>query len=174
NELKIERDIVQEYSEKIYYLRKLKAKQKEQFSEFEKEEKKKRSDLIIQEKEAEAEIESLKQKRITIQRALSSASIELENLTNEQVQAERNFNVVISQKPSFLWFQKIFNKSKVEQYFKDLNSANEHLNYLTQQKSKVLNNSTHFDNELKIIADKIEFIQKQKQDRMTVFNQWMT
>lgn len=174
NELKIERDKVQEYSEKIYYLRKLKSKQKEQISEFEKEEKKKRTDLIIQEKEAKAEIESLKQKSINIQSALSNASIELENLTNEQAQAERNFNVVTSQKPSFLWFQKIFNKSKVEQYFMDLNSANEHLNHLTQQKSKVLNDCTHFDNELKIIAGKIEHIQKQYQDRMSVFNQWLT
>lgn len=174
NELKIERDKVQEYSEKIYYLRKLKAKQKEQFSEFEKEKKKKRSDLIIQDKEAKAEIESLKQKSINIQRALSNASIELKNLSNEQVQAERNFNVVTSQKPSFLWFQKIFNKSKVEQYFINLNSANEHLNHLTQQKSKVLNDCIHFDNELKIIAGKIEYIQKQNQDRMSVFNQWMT
>ncbi|MFL0504212.1 AAA domain-containing protein [Ureibacillus sp. 179-F W5.1 NHS] len=174
NELKIQRDKVQEYSEKIYYLRKLKAKQKEQISEFEKEEKKKRTDLIIQEKEAKAEIESLKQKSINIQSSLSNASIELENLTNEQAQAERNFNVVTSQKPSFLWFQKIFNKSKVEQYFMDLNSANKHLNHLTQQKSKVLNDCTHFDNELKIIADKIEHIQKQYQDRMSVFNQWLT
>ena len=174
NELKIERDKVQEYSEKIYYLRKLKAKQKEQFNAFEKEEKKKRTDLIIQEKEAKAEIERLRQKSINIQKVLSNASIELKNLTNVQVQAERNFNVVTSQKPSFLWFQKIFNKSKVEQYFKDLNSANDHLNHLSQQKSKVLNDCIQFENELKIIADKSEYIQKQNQDRKSAFKRWMT
>ncbi|WP_346846756.1 AAA domain-containing protein [uncultured Clostridium sp.] len=174
NELKIERDKVQEYSEKIYYLRKLKAKQKDQFNAFEKEEKKKRTDLIIQEKEAKAELERLRQVSINIQKALSNDSIELKNLTNVQVQAERNFNVVSSQKPSFLWFHKIFNKLKVEQYFKDLNSANDHLNHLSQEKIKLLNDCIHFENELKEIADKSVYIQKQNQGRKSAFELWLT
>jgi superfamily I DNA and/or RNA helicase len=174
NGLKIERDKVEEYSQKIYYLRKLKVKHKEQVAEFEKEKREKRTDLIRQEKEAKAEIERLRQESINLQKDLSNASIELKNSTNEQVQAKRNFNVVTSQKPSFLWFQKIFNKSKVEQYFKNLNSANDHLNYLSEQKSKLLNDCRQFENELKGIADKSEFIQKQMQDRKSAFERWMT
>lgn len=174
NELKIKRDKVEEYSQKIYYLRKQKIIHKEQISEFEKEKKEKRTDLIRQEKEAKVEIERLRQESINLQKDLSNASIELRNLTNEQVQAERNFNVITSQRPSFLWFQKIFNKSKVEHYIKNLNSANNHLNYLSQQKIKLLNDCRQFENELKEISDKSEFIQRQMQDRKSSFERWMT
>ena len=68
--------------------------------------------------------------------------------------------------------QKIFNKSKVEQYLENyLNSANDHLNYLSQQKSKLLKDCRQFENRLKGIADKSEFIQKQMQDRKSTLEQ---
>ncbi|MGE7998299.1 AAA domain-containing protein [Lysinibacillus sp. NPDC093190] len=174
DELKIEREKMQEYSEKMYSLRKLKAKHKEQIIAFQQEEKKKRTDLILHEKEAKSEFERLRQESLNLQKDLSNASIELENLPNLQVQAERNFNVVISQRPSFLWFQKIFNKSKVEQYFKNLNSANDYLNQLSQQKVKLLNDRKQLENGVKQNAEKSEYIQKQIQDTKAVFNRWMT
>ncbi|MCR8855196.1 AAA domain-containing protein [Lysinibacillus fusiformis] len=173
DELKIEREKMQEYSEKMYSLRKLKAKHKEQIIAFQQEEKKKRTELILHEKEAKSEFERLRQESLNLQKDLSNASIELENLPNLQVQAERNFNVVISQRPSFLWFQKIFNKSKVEQYFKNLNSANDYLNQLSQQKVKLLNDRKQLENGVKQNAEKSEYIQKQIQDTKAVFNRWM-
>lgn len=173
NRVKTERDLVEEYSQKIYYLRKLKVKYKEQVNEFEEEKKGKLADLIRQEKESEAEIERLKQEGIDLQKDLSNASTELENLTDEQVQAERNFNVVTSQKPSFLWLQKIVNKAKVEQYFTNLNSANNNLNDLTQRKSKLLNDCWQFEDELRGVTNKRRFIQKQMRDRKSTFERWM-
>jgi superfamily I DNA and/or RNA helicase len=173
NELKNEREKVEAYSKKIYYLRKLKVKHKEKVNEFEKEKKQRRTDLIKQEKESKAEIENLRQESINLEKRLSDSSIEHKNLTNEQFQAERNFEVITLQKPSFLWFHKIFNKSKVEQYFKNLNSVNDHLNYLSQQKSKVLNDCRQFENELKGITDKSEVIEKEMQDRKSALERWM-
>lgn len=173
NGLKNEREKVEAYSKKIYYLRKLKVKHKEKVNEFEKEKKQRRTDLIKQEKESKAEIENLRQESINLEKRLSDSSIEHKNLTNEQFQAERNFEVITLQKPSFLWFHKIFNKSKVEQYFKNLNSVNDHLNYLSQQKSEVLNDCRQFENELKGITDKSEFIEKEMQDRKSALERWM-
>ncbi|MFE3577456.1 AAA domain-containing protein [Lysinibacillus sp. NPDC059133] len=174
DELKIEREKMQEYSEKMYSLRKLKTKHKKQFITFEQEEKKKRTNLISQEKEAKCELERLRQESVNLQKNLSNASIEIENLTNVQVQAERNYDVVTSQKPSFLWFQKIFNKSKVEQYFKNLNSANDYLNQLSQQKTKLLNDRMQLENGLKENVTKSEYAQKQIQDTKADFGRWMT
>jgi superfamily I DNA and/or RNA helicase len=174
DELKVEREKIQEYSKKMYSLQKLKTKHKEQVIAFEQEEKKKRTNLISQEEEAKRELESLRQESVNLQKELSNASIEIKNLTNLQAQAERNYDVVTSQKPSFLWFQKIFNKPKVEQYFKNLNNTNDHLNHLSQQKTKLLNDRMQLENGLKENATKSEYAQKQIQDTKAEFNRWMT
>ncbi|PAW28189.1 replication ATP-dependent helicase [Peribacillus simplex] len=174
DELKIEREKIQEYSKKMYSLQKLKTKHKEQVIAFEQEEKKKRTNLISQEEEAKRELERLRQESVNLQKDLSNASIEIKNLTNLQAQAERNYDVVTSQKPSFLWFQKIFNKPKVEQYFKNLNNTNDHLNHLSQQKTILLNDRMQLENGLKENATKSEYAQKQIQDTKADFNRWMT
>lgn len=172
NIVKVKRQKVEEYSEKIYYLRKLKVKYKDCLNEFNKEENEKQINLIRQEKEANDEIERFRQESRKLQKDLSNTSIELEALTNEQFQAERNFNVIASQKPSFLWFKKIFNKSKVEQYFNKLNSVNDQLNYLSKQKSKLLNDSMRIESRINEIVYKSNSIQKQIQDRESDFEQW--
>ena len=174
DELKIEREKIQEYSEKMYSLQKLKTNHKEQTIAFEQEEKKKRTNLISQEKEAKLELERLIQESVNLQKDLSNVSIDIKNLTDVQAQAERNYDVVTSQKPSFLWFQKIFNKSKVEQYFKNLNNANDHLNHISQQKTKLLNDRMQLENGLKENATKSEYSQKQIQDTKADFDRWMT
>ncbi|XYR60899.1 hypothetical protein ACS4RT_01060 [Bacillus amyloliquefaciens] len=156
DELKTEREKIQEYSEKMYSLQKFKTKHKEQTIAFEQEVTEKRANLISQEEEAQRELERLRQESVNLQKKLSDCSIEIKNSNDLQAQAERNYDVVTSQKPSFLWFQKIFNKSKVEQYFKDLNNTNAYLNHLSQQKTKLLNERMKFENALKVNAVKIE------------------
>ncbi|MGM0940262.1 MAG: AAA domain-containing protein [Bacillota bacterium] len=173
DELKIEREKIQEYSEKMYFLKKLKTQHKEQSITFEQEEKKKRTNLISQEKEANRELERLRQVSVYLQKDLLNVSSEIKNLTNVQAQTERNYDVVTSQKPSFLWFQKIFNKSKVEQYFKKLNNTNDHLNHLSQQKTKLLNDRMQLENRLKENVTKSKYAQKQIQDTKADFDRWM-
>lgn len=174
DELKIEREKIQEYSEKLYTLKKLKTKYKEQSIAFEQEENEKRTNFILQEKEAKRELERLKQESLTLEKDLSNASIEINNATSLQVQAERDYDVVTSQKPSFLWFHKIFNKSKVEQYFNKLNNTNDHLNQLAHQKTKWLKDRMHFENGLKESTAKSEDTQKQIQVTKSDFDRWMT
>lgn len=172
-ELKIEREKMQEYSEKIHSLQKLKTKYTKQNIAFEQEEKKKRTSLITQEAEATREFERLRQESLNLQDDISRASIEIENLIDPQAQAKRNYDVVTSQKPSPLWFHKIFNRPKVEQYFKNLNDANDHLNDLSKQKTKWLNERIRLENRLKETATKSKHIQKQTQDTKADFERWM-
>ncbi|MFP8644647.1 AAA domain-containing protein [Priestia aryabhattai] len=174
DKLKIEREKIQEYSKKMYSLQKLKIKHKEQVIAFEQEKKKKRTNLISQEEGAKRELERLRQESVNLQTDLSNAFIEIKNLTNLQAQAERNYDVVTLQKPSFLWFQKIFNKPKVEQYFKNLNNMNDHLDHLSQQKTKLLNDRIQLENGLEENIRKSEYTQKQIQDIKADFDRWMT
>ncbi|KRG16536.1 DNA helicase [Virgibacillus soli] len=130
--------------------------------------------MLLQEKAGKRELERLRQESVNLQKDVSNLSIEMENVTNVHAQAERNYEVVIAQKPSLLWIQKIFNKPKVEQYFKNLNDANDHLNRLSQQKTKLLNDHRQLENEIKENATKSEYAQKQIQDTKADFDRWIT
>lgn len=174
DELKLERDEMQEYSEKMVYLRKLITIHKEQMIAFEHEEKKKRTSVITQEAEATREFERLSQEIGNFQDDLSNASIEIENLIDLQAQAKINFDVVTSQKPSFLWFHKIFNRPKVEKYFNKLNNANDHLNDLFEHKTKLLNNRMQLEKGIRENTKKSKYAQKQIQEIKADFDRWVT
>ncbi|WP_018750370.1 AAA domain-containing protein [Paenibacillus sanguinis] len=174
DELKLEREEMQEYSEKMAYLQKLRTIYTEQMLAFEHGEKEKRSSLIAQEAETTRELERLSQESRNLQDDLSNASIEIESLIDLQAQAERNYDVVTSQKPSFLWFHKMFNRPKAEQYFKNLNSANDHLNDLIKRKTKLLNNRMQLEGGLRENARKSMYAQKQILETKADFERWVT
>ncbi|WP_338527873.1 hypothetical protein V6Z54_07760 [Bacillus sp. MAG717A] len=173
NKLEVERDKAEKYSQKLYEIRKLNIKYIDEVKEFEIEKTEKQTVLASNEKEAKTELERLREEGLKFQKALSNVSVELENLSREEVQAERNYHVLTSQKPSFLWFQKIFNKSKVEHYFNNLNNVNEHLNDLTQQKTTLLNNYRQLENHLEKNGVKKEYTQKQMEERKSIFERWV-
>ncbi len=173
NKLKVERDKVEKYSQKLYKIRKLKIKYINQVKEFENEKTEKHKVLTSNEKEAKAELERLREEELKFQKVLSNVSVELENLSRAEVQAERNYHVLTSQKPSFLWFQKIFNKSKIEHYFKKLSSVNKHLNDLTQQKTTLTNDYRQLEKHLAKNAVKKEYTQKQMMERKSTYERWV-
>ncbi|MEK5107983.1 AAA domain-containing protein [Cytobacillus sp. FSL K6-0129] len=172
--IKIVREKIQEYSEKIYSLKKLKNKHKEQSIAFEQEKQKRESILESQDKEARLELERNNHESVNLQKDLSDIVIELDNIANMYTQAERNYDVVISQKPSFLWVQKIFKKSKVEQYSRELNNANDLLNDLSQQKTKILNDRKLLENRKKDNEIKAEKIERKIRIIQDDFKKWMT
>lgn len=173
DKVKNERDKIQAYSEKMQLLQKLKAKHKRQSRNFEQEEKKNRENLVLREKEMQFKLERQLQERKNLEENLSEAFIEIENLAEVQAQAERDFTVITSQKPSFLWLQKLINKSNVEEYFRKLNEANDHLSKLTQQKNKLVNDSRKFEKEIKENTKKHEDAQNQFQKMKADFDRWV-
>ena len=108
-----------------------------------------------------------------LEQELSEILLRTENQTQKQKQAERNYDVVESQKPSFFWLRKIFNRSTVNEYFERLNSANEMLNNLSEQTSELLNNQSKTKQDLKRNTDQKNAVnQQQKKDKSTL-DQWI-
>lgn len=173
DELKLRRKEVQEYSEKMVHLRKIKAILKEQMIAFEQEEKKKRTSLITQKAEAADELKRLRQESENLQDDLSNASMQIENLIDQHAQAERDYEVVATQKPSFLWFHKIFNGPKAAQYFKKLNDTNDHLKNLSKQKSRSLNERMRLEKSVKENAAQRERIEKQTKKSEADLERWV-
>ena len=98
--------------------------------------------------------------------------IELEDLSKEQSQAERNLNVILLEKPSFLSLKIIFNKLKVEQYMKKLKEAKDKLKHINEEKNILTNNGKQINSDLKRIENKVESINKQISDGKSAFEEW--
>lgn len=173
DEIILEREELQKYSEKMIHFRKLKTKHKKKMIAFENEEKNKRTIIIKQEADAILQIEILSGTSEMLKDNISFVSNEIEKLIELQAQAQRNYEVVTSQKPNFLWFQKIFNRPKVEQYFLKLNDVNNLLNTLTNEKTKLINDRTRFEHNLKETSMEIEHIQKEVHETKEEFERWI-
>ena len=172
NKVKNQRDKVEEYSEKIYHLRKLEVEYNDRFNKFQKDENKKQIDLDKQNKEFNDEVERLNLERRILQKKSSNLLIELEDLSKEQSQAERNLNVILLEKPSFLSLKIIFNKLKVEQYMKKLKEAKDKLKHINEEKNILINNGKQINSDLKRIENKVESINKQISDGKSAFEEW--
>lgn len=173
SELVIKRSELQKYSEQIRPLPEMKNQFKHRSDFFKQEKSKRQIDLIVYEKEINSKIEVLKQKKHNLQNDLLNVAIELENLDGETIQAERNYDVISSQRPSLLWLQKIFNKSKVQKYFLKLNEANENLNNFSNKKTKLLNNHITVKNELEENINKSNHYQQLNEDAKDNFKSWI-
>lgn len=170
NEVKYERDKVERYSEKIYNLREVKSKYGHLINEFEKEKSEKQIHLRIIKKEAEEK--KFEQIRERIEEELSDVSIKLKTLSNEKVQAEKKYKLINSQKPGFLGIKKMFYKSKVEQYIKDLNSVNELLNHISKREIDLLNKNSQLKSKKNDIDCEIKDSEKHIEDTKAEFEQW--
>ncbi|GAF66839.1 hypothetical protein BTS2_3744 [Bacillus sp. TS-2] len=174
NELSNEREKIQEYKETIESLKKLKNKYNKQSMDFKQEDKKKRINLLSFEEEMKQEMERLELERENLQNDLLEVSMENEKLNHLQPQAERDYHLINSQKPSFFWLKKIFNKSKIEKYFSALSNANDLLNQLSQQRTKLLDVRIQYENGLKKNTTLHEYSKKQIQDSKADFDSWVT
>lgn len=166
------REEIQRCSEEISRLQKLKNEWNQASNTFEEEKTKKQKELRERHKEKELDREKLIQENIRIDHDVLMFRSEMNNLTDLQSQAERNYDVIISQKPSFLWVQRLFNKSNIEEYFNDLNHANDYLNHISEQKTKLRNDVIQCENEKRKNQELVEYSLKQVQVKQTNFEQW--
>lgn len=171
--LNAEREKIQQYSIQIRRLLELKYQYEKQAINYEQEKNKKRTELLALREKITSDLNMLRQESDILQENLSDISIKLRELDHVQSQAERNFDVVKSQKPSMLWIQKIFNKSQVNQYFEKLNNANEMLNHLSEQKKDLLDKQVNLKNTLGQNVSKRESNQRHIQNAEADFDQWM-
>lgn len=173
-QLKAERDRVQKYSEEVRQLIKLKKQYEEQNLHVHQLEKEKRKELSSLETKATYEIKSLEEHNNKLQRDLFDLSNEVKRWNDEQTQAERNFAVLKEQKPSLLFLQKIFNRSKVDRYIERLNESNEQLNHIVEQKKHCSNNKDNIQSSLKSNTKKINDYKEQVEKKKIAFKQWQS
>lgn len=172
NQLKAERDRIQKYSEEIRLLLELKSQYKKQSTDFNHLENEKQMEIVLLEKKVTYQIESLYERNNVLQSDLLDISSEMERLDEEYTQAERNFHVIMEQKPGLL--QKIFNRSKVDTYVKNLNDANEKLNRIVEQKKDCSNNKNDLNEEMKRNTRKVNLHKKQLEKVKNDLNHWLS
>lgn len=151
----------------------LKNEYEECSSRYKRDKKSKEFDLASAQKNITKEIETYEQKNRMILDKLDDISHTIDILNDSLKQAERSYDLIRSQEPSLMWFQKIFNKSKVEQYFEDLNRANSVLNDLVDQKRELLESQACYEKSLRENNRRINIFQSERQNMNVQFNQWL-
>jgi len=173
NKLKNEREEMQRLSEKVYRLQKLEPKLKEMEIEHQLKLQKKQKNLDDYVDRTNSDIQSLQMELNDCTVKRSNIKNQIEQLALSRMQAERNYEIILTQKPSLLWLQKIFFKSKVEKYFNNLTIANDELQKLATQKNDLLTQKQKMD---LIIDEKTNSIQQLKgniEKQQEEFNKWL-
>lgn len=161
NNLEEERKKVQQYSEQIRLLIKYENKYRQQNYIFEK---KKKQNLVRLEEiktKASKELKQLRSKINDLQQQVIDIVTQQNIKNNERTQAERNYELIKTQRPNFLWLQKIFNKTKVVNYFESWGVANESLKALDKEQMILWHMQDNYNKEIKAINLKIDKIEAQ-------------
>jgi len=168
-----ERQKIQQLSRKFYKLRNLKPElaQKEQELKIIEQAKKQALDLFVN--EVSGKIDALEEELINLTKNHHSYSHQVEDLDFTRAQAERNFEVIQSQKPSFIWLQKLFFRAKIDRYFKQLNEANEELQQLILKRSNLLKIKETNEKSLNTTKNVLLKLINEKQMKAAEFNNWI-
>lgn len=173
NQLKNEREQMQRFSEKVYRLRKIEPQLTEMEHEFQLEVQKKQKDLESYVNKVNADLQSLNQKLYDDNAILASINNQMEQLVLGREQTERNYEVILAQKPSFLWLQKIFAKSKVEQYFQQLTKANDELQKLATHKNELLTQKQTTEIAIREKTNSIQVLKNTIEKKHKEYNKWL-
>lgn len=170
--LELERSKMQKQSEEIYKLRKLKQQYQIDVVQFEKTEKQWQERLSLNEKDSKLHIEKYEKEQRNNQSMHANLVSELEELQELQVHAERKYDLVHAEKPSFLFLLKIFNKTKTAEYFKKLNDVSEELDALLTRKKDVLKEKKVLEKEKGKIEGQIVKINEEHNKLLEQFTNW--
>lgn len=171
-ELLNEREKVQIYYEKIRKLPILVKEIKKLEENYSLEEKERSEELEKVRKSKTGQSESLQKNIKATEDLIEGFSKESEEIKQSISEAQRNYEVIKSQKPSLLWLQKIFNKEKVDCYFKDLNNANEELNDLADKRKVVQDKITKGNYQIKKYEKDLDRLRKQIEKANFNFDKW--
>ncbi len=138
NKLNNERQKVQVYYEKMIELERIKNIYNKINNDYIIEKNRKSQILKLLEEETKNTINNLQKEKEVINGILSNTTNLLKSLDENQIQVERNFDVIKSQQPSLIWICRIINKKNINDYFEKLNKANELLNSLLTEKKQLL------------------------------------
>lgn len=166
------REETQKYYENIKGLSDLKRAFEEEKKGYLKEENRKKKVLEKNNNEKSEQIDSLDGKVEALNKKLAGYETSLEHTSLRQTEAKRDFDVILSQKPSLFWLQKILNKNKVNSYFEKLNRANEELKDITKQELALKRKRTEAEQSLDNHQRESDHIRNVLKQKSTEFNTW--
>ena len=168
-----ERQKVQHLSEKFYKLQSLRPMlvQKEQHFQIVKHEKKQALHVDLDEAAQKIAMLETTITKLTYEQQLYTRKREA--LDFARVQAERDFEVIQSQRPSFIWLQKMFFKAKVNRYFGQLNEANEQLQQIDSSHHNLLKLEDTNEKNLHMVKSDLQKSIKVKQIKEGEFDTWL-
>ncbi|MFB4159265.1 AAA domain-containing protein [Geomicrobium sp. JSM 1781026] len=172
--LKKERETIQQFSEKVYLLEKVKNEYTEQRAAFNEKEKQKHEALASFEKRERDDNERVEQEKAHLKKKHASKSIELEDRKNVKAQAERNYNVIIAKKPSLFWVKKLLKVPEMNEYMNELTSANDKLNQLTEQQTDLIKTQSKLEKQINDYEKRVESSVKRIEESQAEFNQWIS
>lgn len=166
-QLEEERNKVQKYSEMIQKYKKITNLFDEKILELEQFKATNKQELTLLENKITESLNLLNNQNDKMKEDKLVISSKLERLTNDKDQAERNYFIIKEQKPSMMFFQKLFNRNKVNEYFDKLSHANEELNKIEDFKNELMKNEEKLSDELlknnkKIDKDKAKLEEENK------------
>ena len=172
-ELDSERSKVQSFFKKIQKLPSLKCQYQKDKENFFKEKKKKEIEIKTVQENGTRTQALLKSQIESTQKSLEIAKKEVEGLPQLFAEAQRNFDVIKSQEPNFLWLQKIFNKGKINSYFVSLNQANEELNEISKQRKFLKSKQADIELLLNGYINKFGAVQEKMRKTKYRFDNWI-
>lgn len=103
----------------------------------------------------------------------SNIVYEIEQVTLDLKNAERNYDLIIARKPSLFWLQKILFKSKVEKYLHELTKGNQEIQKLISHNNELLARKQRVEFKIEEASNAIEELNKQIQTKQEEFNKWL-
>ena len=168
-----ERNRVQKYSEQLQELSNLKIQCEKQLDEFSQKKENKQEELYVFEQNAAGKLEILQHEKEQYSDEIIHISDEISFLYENQKMIQRNFDVLKLKRPNPLWFQKVFNKSKTNQYLKNLDALNQDLNDNIQQLSVLRKNQKALEKQMESTDKTINSINQRIQQNKLQFDEWM-
>ncbi|MED4129959.1 DEAD/DEAH box helicase [Shouchella miscanthi] len=172
--LKKERETIQQFCEKVSLFQKVTMDYTEQRAAFNEKEKQKHEALASVEKRERDDMERVEQEMAHLKKKHVSTSIELEDLKNVQAQAERNYEVISTKKPSLFWVEKLLKVPEMNEYMKELTSANDKLNQMTQQQTDLKKRQSKLEKQLHDYEKRVKSAVKRIEESQAELNQWIS
>ncbi|MBM7712371.1 AAA domain-containing protein [Enterococcus xiangfangensis] len=171
-QLLAEQNQIQEYYDKVQELQILNSEYKRKKDHYSQEKIEKQEELIKLCENKEKQSESLSEKIKITENMLKISEAKLEELSVLFREAQRNFDVVVSQKPSLMWVQKVLKTGKAKSYYEELKYANDSLNKLAEQRQYLKKQKTEMSQKLHQAQNDFADIEKKIQQANADFDNW--
>ena len=164
---------LQQYYEQICRLQSLNTKYEKEKNVFVKEKIRKQNELDEFKQKSDIQQGILLNEKKKFETELGIIISEITTISQDFSLLQRNYELIKSQKPTFLGFKKIFSKTKVSIYFEKLNDVNEKMNAYVEKNKALLANKGKIEQQIRNSIDTCTSIQTVVKVESSKFDNWV-